>query len=150
MSDKKRETFVYEGLGFPILLVNAPMRKAYGEWIMDIDFDQLQKIAMLALAKKNTSLSGREIRSIRHYLNMSTHKFAEELGVSHVAILSWESEEKKMNADTEIRMRLYVLNYLKVTDKEFRKTYNQFDRKSISKRRVESAPLEIDAEKIAC
>jgi len=79
MSDKKRETFVYEGLGFPVLLVNVPMRKAYGEWIMDIDFEQLQKVAMLALAKKNASLSGREIRSIRHYLNMSTHKFAEGL-----------------------------------------------------------------------
>jgi len=64
--------------------------------------------------------------------------------------LSWESEEKKMNADTEIRMRMYVLNFLKVTDKEFRKTYNQFDRKSIAKRHVESTPLEIDAEKIAC
>ncbi len=150
MTNTKRETFVYEGLGFPVLLVNVPMRKAYGEWVIDIDFDRLQTVAMLALAKKNVPLSGREIRSIRHYLNMSTHKFVDELDVSHVAILSWENEERKMNADTEIHLRLYVLNFLKVSDKEFRKTYNQFDRKSIAKRHFEKTPLEIDAEKIAC
>ncbi len=105
---------------------------------------------MLAIAKKPVALTGREIRSIRHYLNMSVHKFAVELGVSHVAILHWESEDRKMNADTEIHMRLYLLNYLEVTDKEFRRTYNQFDRKNISCRRIASTPLEIDAEKIAC
>lgn len=150
MKEIKRETFIYEGLGFPILMVNVPMKKVLGEWVMNINFAQLQRVAMLALAKKNVPLSGKEIRSIRHFLNMSTHKFAAELGVSHVAILNWESEERKMNADTEIRLRLYVLNHLKVTDKEFRKTYNQFDRKSLASRHVISTPLEIDAEKIAC
>lgn len=150
MSNTKIETFVYEGLGFPVVLVNVPMRKAYGEWIMDIDFDQLQKAAILALAKKPTILTGNEIRSIRHYLNMSTHTLAEELGVTHASVLHWEKEERNMNTATEINMRLYVLNYLKVTDKEFRKTYNQFDIKTLSNRHVESTPMEIDLEKIAC
>ena len=133
MRETKRETFVYEGLGFPIHLINVPMRKAFGEWVIDINFSQLQKVAMLALAKKNAPLSGKEIRFIRHYLNMSTHKFAAALGVTHAAILNWENEERKMNADTEINMRLYVLNHLKVSDREFRKTYNQFDRNYICK-----------------
>ena len=150
MIERKRETFVYEGLGFPVILINAPLRKAYGEWIIDINFAQLGRLAMLALTKKPVALTGRELRSIRHYLDMSVHKFAEELGVSHVAILHWEGEERKMNADTEIHLRLYLLNHLKVTDKEFRKTYNQFDRKTLTKRYTESLPLEIDAEKIAC
>jgi DNA-binding transcriptional regulator YiaG len=150
MKETKQETFLYEGLGFPVLMINVPMKKVLGEWVMNINFAELQRVAMLALAKKNVSLTGKEVRSIRHYLNMSTHKFAEELGVSHVAILNWESEERKMNADTEIHMRLYILNYLKVTDKEFRKIYNQFDRKVIAKRHFEQVPLEIDVEKIAC
>ncbi len=150
MSERKKETFLYKGLGFPVMLVDAPMRKFSGEWILDIDFEELQNVAMLALAKKPAALTGKELRAIRHYLDMSTHTFADKLGVSHVAILSWESEERKMNADTEIHLRLYLLNHLKVSDKEFRKTYNQFNRKSIANRRIHSSPLEIDAEKIAC
>ena len=150
MKETKCETFIYEGLGFPVLMINVPMKNVLGEWVMNINFAQLQRVAMLALAKKNTPLAGREIRSIRHYLNLSTHQFATELGVSHVAILNWESEERKMNADTEIHMRLYILNHLKVTDKEFRKTYEQLDRKSLASRHVVSSLLKIDAEEIAC
>lgn len=102
------------------------------------------------MQKKSNVLTGREIRSIRHFFQMTAREFAEALGISHVAILHWESEERKMNADTEIHMRLYLLDHLEVTDKEFRKTYNQLDRKNIAHRRISSLPLEIDAEKIAC
>lgn len=150
MKETKIETFIYEGLGFPVLMVNVPMKKVFGEWAMNINFAQLQRMTLLMLLKKNASLDGKEVRFIRHYLNMSVHKFAEWLGVTHVAVLNWESQEKKMNADTEINMRMRTLNHLNVTDKEFRKIYNQLDRKSIASRRIESAPLEIDAEKIAC
>lgn len=77
-------------------------------------------------------------------------KFAQALGVSHASVLHWENEVRNMNTATEINMRLYLLNHLKVTDKEFRKTYNQFDIKTLSSREAASSPLEIDAEKIAC
>ncbi len=150
MNTKKKDTFIYEDLGFPILLINVPMRKVFGEWVLDINFNQLQRTALLMLAKKTTPLSGKEIRFIRHYLNISTHKFGEILGVTHVAVLNWESEEKKMNAGTELILRLYILNQLKVTDKEFRHTYAQFNPKIIATRCIENIPLEIDAEKIAC
>lgn len=150
MKETKQETILYEGLGFPVLMINVPMVKILGEWTMNINFAELQRIAILTLAKSNKSLSGKEIRAIRHFLNMSTYKLGDALGVSHVAVLSWENAEKKMNFNTEIALRLQVLNYLKVSDKEFRDTYNQFDRKILAKRTVESALLEIDAEKIAC
>jgi DNA-binding transcriptional regulator YiaG len=150
MKGRKKETFVYKGLGFPILLVDVPMRKRVGEWTLDIDFDQLEKCALLMLVEKPAQLTGKEIRFIRHYLNMSTHKFADILGVTHVAILNWEKDGKKMNVGTEYILRLYVLNHLKVTDKEFRSKYLKLDPKSIAKRQAESPPLEIDAEKIAC
>jgi DNA-binding transcriptional regulator YiaG len=150
MVKRKKETFIYEDLGFPILLINVPMRKAFGEWLLDINFNQLEITALFMLVKKSSPLTGREIRFIRHYFNMSTHKFAEMLGVSHVAVLNWESETKKMNSGTEIYLRLHVLDHLKVTDKEFRQIYLNFDPKTISKRRVENIPIEIDADEIAC
>jgi DNA-binding transcriptional regulator YiaG len=147
---KIKETFIYEALGFPVLLINVPMKKVFGEWCLDINFAQLQRKALLLLAKQMDPLCGREIRFIRHYLNMSTHKFGEVLGVTHVAVLHWESDEKKMNPSTEIFLRSYVLNHLKITDKEFRKIYNTFNPKNISKPREQIAPLEIDIEQIAC
>lgn len=150
MKETKRETFLYEGLGFPIRMVNVPMKKIFGEWVMNINFAELQRVAMLALAKKPIALTGRELRSIRHYLHLSTHKFAEELGVTHVAILHWEGEERKMNPDTEINLRLFLMNHLEITDREFRQTYSEFNRKKIASRSASKTPLEIDAEKIAC
>lgn len=150
MKDRKTETLIYEGLGFPIRLINVPMRKAFGEWVFDINFNQLQIAVLLMLAKKQSPLTGKEIRFIRHYLRMSTHAFAKLLGVTHVAVLKWESEERKMAAGTEIYIRLHVLDHLKVTDKEFRKIYLAFKPEVISKKRVEETPLEVEAEKIAC
>lgn len=143
---------MYNGFGFPIRLINVPMRKAYGDWILDIDFDQLQIAVLLLLVKQNFPLSGREITFIRHYLDMSTIEFGELLGVTHVAVLKWESEERKMNPSTEIFLRLHVLDHLQVTDKEFRKIYLTFKPKVISNASQQTSPLNIDveAEKIAC
>ncbi|MDB6080842.1 MAG: hypothetical protein JWO53_114 [Chlamydiia bacterium] len=150
MSEKKRDTILYNGLGFPIRLINVPMRKAYGEWILDIDFNQLQVVALLMLVKQNNSFSGKEIAFIRHYFDMSTVEFGKLLGVSHVAVLKWVREERKMNVTTEIFLRSCILNQLKVTDKDFRRIYLTFKPEVISKRAIESIPLEIDADKIAC
>lgn len=149
---RKVDTITYNGFGFPIRLINVPMRKAYGDWVLEIDFDQLQIAVLLLLVKQSTPLSGREITFIRHYLDLSTIQFGELLGVTHVAVLKWESESRKMNPSTEIFLRLHILDQLKVTDKEFRKIYLTFKPKVISKRKPDTSLLKIDveAEKIAC
>jgi len=150
MKNRKTETVIYEGLGFPIRLINVPMKKAFGEWVFDINFNHLQIAVLLLLAKKQTRLTGKEIRFIRHYLRQSTHAFAKLLGVTHVAVLKWESEERKMTSSTEICLRLQILDHLEVTDKEFRKIYLTFKPEVISKKRVKEEPLEVEVEKIAC
>lgn len=33
MDEKKTETFTYLDLGFPIRLIDVPMRKIMGEWV---------------------------------------------------------------------------------------------------------------------
>lgn len=149
MKDRKTDSFVYEGFGFPILLENVPMRKRLGEWTFDFDLEALEKAVLLSLIEKQAPLSGSQIRFIRHFLNMSTYEFADILGVTHAAVLHWEKIEKKMNVGNQIVLRLYVLNHLKVTDKEFRKIYQMLNPKSISKAHFEDSPLEIDVEKIA-
>lgn len=150
MKNKKRETFIYEGLGFPVLLVNVPMRKVLGEWAIDINFDQLQIEALRMLAKKQTRLTGKEIRFIRHYMDMSTHEFAKELEVTHVSILKWESEKTHMNPNTEIVLRLRILKHLNVPAADFKKTFHFITSQALSSSVADSTPFEIDAEKIAC
>jgi len=147
--NKKVETFVYEGLGFPIKLINAPMRKVYGEWVFDFSMGIFQKAVLNMLARKSSSLTGKELRFIIDYFEMSYRDFAKIFGVSHVAVVKWEKKGTRMSPSTEICLRLYILNYLKVTDKEFRKLYLNFNPENLSLHESESLPLEIDAEKIA-
>lgn len=150
MVEKKIDTFVYEGFGFPVLLENVPMRKRLGEWTFDIDLEALEKAVLLTLIEKQVPLSGNQIRFIRHFLNMSTYEFANILGVTHAAVIHWEKVKKKMNTGNQIVLRLYLLNHLQVTDKEFRKIYKMLNPAIISKVRIEDIPLEIDLKKTAC
>lgn len=147
MKESKRETIVYEGLGFPVKLVNVPMKKRLGEWTLDINFNTLQVVVLDLLARKHGALTGSEVRFIIDYLGMSIREFAKLFGISHAAVLKWINEKVKMNPNTEICLRLYLFNYLRVSDKEFRKLYQKINPEEIahSKREV----LEIPARKIA-
>lgn len=147
---KKRETFVYEGLGFPIRLINVPMRKVLGEWAFDINLNTLQKTVLYLLATKQTCLTGRELRFIIDYFEMSYRDFAKIFGVSHAAVLKWEKETSKMNPSTETFLRLYILDRLKVTDHEFRAQFLIINPRYLANAGTEKTPLEIDADKMAC
>jgi len=147
---RKRETILYEGLGFPIRLVNVPMRKVFDEWAIDINFNALQKAVLHMLATKQSPLRGPELRFIIDYFEMSYRDFAKLFGVSHVAVVKWEKEASRMNPSTEVYLRLYILNYLKVNDKEFRRVYLELSPENFSRAKILKSPLELDVEKIAC
>jgi DNA-binding XRE family transcriptional regulator len=130
MKDRKRETFIFRGLGFPIKLVNVPMRKMAGEWVLDVDFDQLQLTVLCGLLEKPALLNGDELKFIRKYLDMSTTEFGKIFGVTHVAVVKWE-KGTRANPSTDVCIRLYVFDHLKKTqDKDFR---NFFHRISLEK-----------------
>lgn len=146
---KKRETFVYEGLGFPIRLINVPMRKVFGEWAIDVNFNSLQKAVLYILATQKTALTGPEIKFIIDYFEMSYRDFAKTFGVSHTAVLKWVKEESKMNPGTESCLRLHILNKLGASDIEFRLQYSNISPEVLSYAEYDRDPLEIDARKIA-
>lgn len=150
MNKIKKDTFIWEGLGFPIRLINVPMKKVFGDWILDINLERFQEAVLHILARKPTYLNGAELRFIIDYLKMSTREFAQLFGVTHAAVLKWENEKSKMNPSTEVCLRLYILNYLKVADKEFRRLYLKITPQNLANSGKDEAPLEIDAEKIAC
>lgn len=150
MKETKRDTFIWEGLGFPIRLMNVPMKKVFGEWILNINLEHFQKAVLDMLVRKSTPLSGSELRFIIDYLKMSTREFSQLFGVTHAAVLKWENEKSRMNPSTEIYLRLYILNYLKVADKEFRKLYLKMSPQDLANAESDETPLEIDLKKIAC
>ena len=148
--DKKRKTLIYTGLGFPIRLINAPMRKVYGKWAFDFSMGLFQEVVLHMLATKPSPLTGPELRFIIDYFELSYRDFAKLLGVSHAAVVKWEKEKSKMNPNTEVSLRLYILNYLKVSDQEFRKRYLELSKQNLSNAEREKTPLDIDLDKTAC
>jgi hypothetical protein len=53
--------YLYKSFGFAIDLINAPMMKSRGEWILDIEYNKLRKAVLMALVEKPSSLTGNEI-----------------------------------------------------------------------------------------
>lgn len=150
MNEIKKDTFIWEGLGFPIRLIDVPMKKVFGEWVLDINLSDFQKNVLSLLAYKTAPLNGGELRFIIDYLKMSTREFANLFGVTHAAVLKWEKEKSRMNPSTEVCLRLYILNHLKVADEEFRKLYLKISPQYLADAENDATPLEIDAAKIAC
>ena len=134
MKETKKDTFIWEGLGFPIRLINVPMKKVFGEWVLDINLELFQKGVLHTLACKKSPLSGSELRFIIDYLKMSTREFAHLFGVTHAAVC----------------VHLHVLNHLKIADKEFRRLYLKISPQNLADAENDKTPLEIDAQKIAC
>lgn len=148
MNKKKVETFIYQDFGFPVKLINVPMKKVFGEWFLDINLGKLQKNILIELARKSTTLTGVEIRFIRKYFEMTTTEFGHICGASHAAVLKWEKDESLMNPATEVFIRLYVLDRLLAKDIEFRNFFHTFNIGIITKTRrdkIKAIPLEIYA-----
>lgn len=143
---KKIETFVYKGLGFPIKLVNVPMKKVIGEWVIDIDMNKLQLAVLRALIYKPSPLTGDELNFIRSYLNMTMAEFGKTFGVSHVAVLNWENGKRNISPPMELCIRLFVLDNLRAKDKEFRNFYNKISLEVLTGDREKKIyPISIDA-----
>jgi DNA-binding transcriptional regulator YiaG len=143
---KKIDTFIYEDLGFPILLVNAPLRKSFGEWIIDIDFNKLRSDVLNHLVHKQTNLTGAELRFIRKHLEMTTAEFGKVFGVTHVTVLKWESEENRISPVTDIYVRLYVLQRIQAKNEEIGKLFCEISPEQLSHKPDEklTGPFEIE------
>lgn len=123
--DHKAETFIYEGLGFPVKLINVPMKKVLGEWALDINLSQFQRDILQLLVHKKQPLTSAEIRFIRKYFELTTAAFGKIFGVTHAAVLKWECGPKNIPPTTELCLRLFVLDRLKAKNEEFRRLYHE-------------------------
>lgn len=136
MKVKKVKRFTYEGLGFPVVLVNVNLVEKRGVWTPAIDYNKFQKQVLIALSHKTAALTGNEIHFIRTYFDMTLEGFGEQFGLTHVAILNWEKsgdKSAKINPTTELCIRLMILDKLKMNNQVFRDTFREFDVQEFAK-----------------
>ena len=145
MEKKKIKKFIYEGLGFPVVLMNVTLVKKREVWTPAIDYNKLQKEVLLALSHKPISLTGNEIHFIRAYFAMTLENFGQEFGVTHAAVLNWEktrNKSAKINPTTELYIRLFILDKLNINNQAFRDMFREFDIQSIAKEQKNPKPTE--------
>ena len=123
---KIKKKYIYDGLGFSIVLRNIPMIELRGVWALDINLNILQKVVLLELAQHPSDLTGNQIRFIRTWLDLTQTEFGNLLGVTHPAVVKWEKSGDKpsrMNLTIQRDMRLLLLDKLLVRDEDFRKAF---------------------------
>ncbi len=140
VEENKVETFIYEDLGFPIKLINVPMKKVFGEWAININLGQLQRDMLYLLVYKKFPLTNGELRFIRKYFELTTTAFGKIFGVTHAAVLKWESDKGRVPPTTEFCIRLFVLDRLRAKNEEFGRLYHKITIESLThQRKAESS-----------
>ena len=124
---KKQKSYIDYGLGFPVQIINAPMKKIRSQWTLDIDFSKYERAVLQAIAQKPVRLTGNEVKFIRHFFDMDLKSFGKRFGdVAHSAVIKWEKtgdDFTNMGWSTEKDIRLAVIENLK--PKVLRAVYSQ-------------------------
>ena len=128
MTDTKKiqKRFVDKGCGFPVVLENVPMVKVHGDWTPDINYRDLHKAVLLALANKPVRLTGNEIKFVRHYFSLTLVDFGEYFDVSHPAVIKWENAGDgvpPIKWSLERDIRLFIMDGLKEAPKRIGELY---------------------------
>lgn len=114
--------------GFPVIIHNVPMVEKRGEWVAQINYDQLNNAVLKSLALKSGFLTGNEIHFVRLHFEMTLESFGKRFGVTHQAVMKWENTKDaptKMNWLTEKDIRLFI--YKQLTEKGFSKVYDKLE-----------------------
>lgn len=129
-NEKILKSFTYDGLGFPVILENVLFHKIRGEWLPKIDVEMLAEVVFKMLPSKPSKLTGNEIKFIRTYLGKSKPAFGEIFKLSHTAVSKWEASGNSIapiSPSQEVVLRLYLEDYLNVSDREFYKAYKNLE-----------------------
>ena len=103
---------IYEGLGFPIHIENAPIKTLLGEPVLDLNLEWLQRTAFGLLLDSSFRLTGSQVRFVRHHLELTQAKSAEMLGLANHSVVSqWEKRADAaagMDKSVETLLRLHM------------------------------------------
>lgn len=138
----------YDGLGFPVMLLNFPCIEVRGIQVPNIDYNELQRNVLLILCRQQQPFTGNEVRFIRQYLQMTYMQFAQRFGVTHASVIHWEksgNEYARIQPTTELCIRLCVLDLLHAKNKLFRETFRNFNySKSLGRKKRSAHHITLD------
>ena len=149
MERKVVKFFNDPGFGFKVKILNAPMVKLRGEWVLDLDQNKLQISLLEALAHKPFRLTGNEIRFIRNYFELTLKGLGERFDISHVAVLKWEKSGNRgtdMNWPTEKDIRLFIISKIQKKPEMLLLIYRELEAVIQTTKMI---PVEVDAKKVA-
>lgn len=126
METKIQKKIIDESLGFPVVLINAPMIKTTGQWCLNINYNAYQTAVLKILAHQSSRLSGNQVAFVRKFFVMTIRSFAGRFGVKHPAVLNWERKghaSTEMSWSTEKDIRLFIVDILEKKSLNFRELY---------------------------
>lgn len=129
MKMKIEKNYTYTGLGFPVELEKVEMVLLGNEWCPKVDVKKVADEVIKQLAIKDTPLTGNEVHFIRTHLGMSLRDFAKDVvHETHVAVTKWENFEDKptkMNTNTEIVIRNFIIEKTSSTSEKKSRFYTR-------------------------
>lgn len=140
--ETKKETFIFNGLGFPIQLINCPMKKVIGEWVIDVSLNALQLFVFKGLIHKPSPLTGRETRFMRKFMDLTTEELGKMLGVTHSAVVKWEKEQAKMSLVQDVYLRMLFMGMLK--DMEINSIFKEIKPETLAEAKENKAPFSVN------
>ncbi|MFT5433661.1 MAG: DNA-binding transcriptional regulator YiaG [Myxococcota bacterium] len=103
---------IFKELGFPIVLVDPPMREIRGVMVPDVNMRMLQDSVFRLLVVKPSRHTGSEVRFIRKYLRIRQVDLARTLNqANHSVVSHWEKRgdgEAGMEYNTEVLLRVWM------------------------------------------
>jgi DNA-binding transcriptional regulator YiaG len=107
---------VYEGLGFPVLLIGAHTEMIHGEELPIINHADLELRVFHALLWSTHKLTGAELSFVRGYMRKTQADLAKDIGLrSHSMISQWEAKglaSTGMDPATENGIRTLLANHI--------------------------------------
>jgi DNA-binding transcriptional regulator YiaG len=86
-----KQDVLYHGFGFPVLLKGVEYKGEGAHRYLDIPHENLARSLFEILLRKQTPLTGVELRFIRHELDLTQSRFAKLVHAkSHSNVLGWE------------------------------------------------------------
>lgn len=109
---EKRETVRNHQLGLPnIVLLDVPVRRCTQCQEYEVVFPKIARLHRLianVLIRKQTRLTGDEIRYLRKYLGWASNDLARRVGVAPETVSRWENSHEPIGAVPDRTLRLMV------------------------------------------
>jgi hypothetical protein len=110
------KTMVYEGLGFPVLLVGVQTETLHGEELPILNHANLERLVFEALLWSPHRLTSSELSFARGYMRKTQANLASAIGLkTHSMISQWENKGQEatgMDTATENAVRTLMANHI--------------------------------------